>query len=42
MVNEAILRDETAKTRIANGITYSEHVDDRVIQAVNNDLWGSR
>jgi len=38
MVNEAILRDEAAKTKIANGISSEEHVDERVIQVVNSDL----
>jgi len=38
MVNEALLRDETTKTRTANGITSNEHIDGRVIQVVNSDL----
>lgn len=38
MVNEAILRDEAAKTKMANGISSEEHVDERVIQVVNSDL----
>ncbi|KXN85837.1 CTP synthase [Leucoagaricus sp. SymC.cos] len=37
MVNEAILREETAKTQLANGISPDAHVDERVIQVVNSD-----
>lgn len=37
MVNEAVLRNETEKTRMINGISGDAHVEERVIQVVNSD-----
>jgi CTP synthase len=37
MVEEAILRAELTKTKMANGIASDKHVEERVIQVVNSD-----
>jgi CTP synthase len=37
MVSEAVLRNETEKTRMVNGVSGDVYAEERVIQVVNND-----
>lgn len=37
MVSEEVLRGETEKTRMVNGVPGDIHMEERVIQVVNSD-----
>jgi CTP synthase len=37
MVNEAVLRNETEKTRMVNGVSGDVYAEEHLIQVVNND-----